>query len=326
MHTDIKSRAFELLGRLTPLFLLFTLLPAATFAQIEQARAPLTDHSLIEGYPYSEIIERSLERDINYRFVLGSLERVRGEVIPEDFERLRGDVTRITYEVSQEFTGEDVYQFFTEQLDSRNYALLFTCQGRGCGSSNYWANDIFRNRILYGPESNQYYLAFRANPGLEDGPYFSVYIITRVNRRIYAYVEIVEPGGTQELAMASAGPGVTAPSDLLQRLNQDGSVRLPAIAFQQDDSLPATLDIEPLVAALNADRELRVYLVAHLSVEGQPLDALLRRSETRASALRQALLAAGIEAVRIEAAGVGPLAPSCSGGDCAERVELVLRR
>ena len=153
----------------------------------------------------SEIIERELQRDISYRIILGALERVRGEVIPEDSERLRGDVTKITYEVSQEFTGEDVYAFYQEQLTAKNYELLYSCGGRECGSSNYWANDIFRNRILYGPERNQHFMAFRANPALEESPYFSVYIITRVNRKIYAYIEIVEPAGTQEPEQSSDG-------------------------------------------------------------------------------------------------------------------------
>ena len=147
-------------------------LPLAGHGQPDEPVVGFTGHSLINGYPYSEIIERNLQRDINHRIVLGGLERIRGEVIPEDSERLRGDVTRITYEVSQEFTGADVYQFFKEEIDSRNYEMLFECVGRGCGSSNYWANDIFRNRILYGPESNQYYMAFRAGsrgcPGRRD--------------------------------------------------------------------------------------------------------------------------------------------------------------
>ena len=314
--------------------LLLGCLPHVGHAQPGEPVVGFTDHSLISGYPYSEIVARELQRDINHRIVLGGLERIRGEVIPEDSERLRGDVTRITYEVSQEFSGEDVYQFYKEEIDARNYELLFECQGRGCGSSNYWANDIFRNRILYGPESNQYYMAFRANPGLENDPYFSVYIITRVNRRIYAYLEIVEPAGTLEpeqvaaiaepqAVVASAGSMTGA--DLSQRLRQQGSVILPAIAFQANDRLPASMNVEPIVAALNADQTLNVYLVAHLTVSGQSLEVLMRRSAARANALRQALIAAGIEARRIQAAGVGPLAPSCAGSDCEERVELVLR-
>lgn len=313
---------------------LIACLPIAGLAQVDQPVVGFTDHSLISGYPEAEIVDRSLQRDVNHRIVLGGLERVRGEVIPEASERLRGDVTRITYEVSQEFTGEDVYQFYRDLLNSEDFELLFNCEGRACGSSNYWANDIFRNRILYGPERNQYYMAFRANPSLENSPYFSIYIITRVNRSIYAYVVVVEPGGTEDPiqipVVAEPQPvtetaGAEANADLLQALREQGSVELPAINFQSDDRLPSEANIEPIVAVLNADESLRVYLVAHLSQRGQALDVLMRRSAARASALRQALIAAGIAAERIESAGAGPLAPRCRGGNCEERVELVLR-
>jgi len=127
-------------------------------AQSDELVVGFSDHSLVAGFADSEIIERELHRDINYRIILGALERVRGEVIPENSERLRGDVTKITYEVSQEFTGDDVYAFYQEQLTAKNYEVLYSCGGRECGSSNYWANDIFRNRILYGPERNQHFI------------------------------------------------------------------------------------------------------------------------------------------------------------------------
>lgn len=318
------------------LFLKIALLLSVAELGMAQPGAPVvtfSDHSLLTGFPDSAIVERGLQRDINYRLVLGGLERVRGEVIPEDSQRLRGDVTTLTYEVSQSFRGEDVYQYFQDQLEERNYEVLFDCTGRGCGSSNYWANDIFRNRILYGPESNQFYMAFRANSGLENDPHFALYIITRVNRRIYAHIQVVEPGGTGELEQV-ATPGEAQPiavdgtldqAILLDRLTQQGSVILPDIAFQAGDRLPAMLDITPIVDALNADLSISVYLVAHLSVEGQSLDELMRRSTARANAVRQALIAAGIDATRIEAAGVGPLAPACEVQSCAERIELVLR-
>ncbi|MEX0963414.1 MAG: DUF4892 domain-containing protein [Pseudohongiellaceae bacterium] len=309
-------------------------LPLFSFSQWAAAQGGDADHKLIDRFPDSQIIERELQREANHRVVLGGLERVRGEVIPENSERLNGDVTRIMYEVPQTFRGEDVYQFFQEQIASRGYEVLFDCRGRGCGNSNYWANDIFRNRILYGPESDQYYTAFRASPSLENAAYFSIYIITRVNRRIYAYLEVIEPGGAQEssqIAMEqnavsqTGAPASLNNASLLQRLTRQGSVVLPDIVFGQNDELAAAVDLGPIVAALNADSSLTVYLVAHLKEEGQSLELLTRRSTVRATALRQALITAGIEAGRIEAAGVGPLAPTCAQGSCEDRVELVLR-
>jgi len=326
---------YQFISKLLPLVILLVGFPSVRAAQSEVV-VGFTDHTLIAGFADSEIIDRELQRDINYRIILGALERVRGEVIPEDSKRLRGDVTKITYEVSQEFTGGDVYAFYQEQLTAKNHEVLYSCGGRECGSSNYWANDIFRNRILYGPERNQHFIAFRANPALEESPYFSVYIITRVNRKIYAYVEIVEPAGTEEPEQIAVTVEIEEPeipeqlsgvagSNFLQRLQDQGSVILPPVSFQSNDGLAGAADVESLVSALNSDQELSVYVVAHLKQDGQSLQELMERSLVRANSLRQALIAAGIDARRIEAAGVGPLAPSCANGDCAERIEIVLR-
>ena len=46
------------------------------------------------------------------------------------------------------------------------------------GAVNYWANDIFKRRILYGPERNQYYLAARSNTALAEDPFLALYLIT----------------------------------------------------------------------------------------------------------------------------------------------------
>ena len=327
---------YQFVSRLLPLVILLVGFPMMSAAQSEDVVVGFSDHSLIAGFAESEIIERELDRDISHRIILGALERVRGEVIPEDSERLRGDVTKITYEVSQEFTGEDVYAFYQELLAAKNYELLYSCEGRECGSSNYWANDIFRNRILYGPERNQHFMAFRANSAQEDDPYFSLYIITRVNRKIYAYIEIVEPAGTQEPEQIAAVVEIAEPpivetessesgGNLLQRLRDQGSIILPPFSFQSNDRLAVPVDVESLVSALNSDQTIAVYVVAHLKQDGQSLQELMQRSLARANSLRQALIAAGIEAQRIEAAGVGPLAPNCASGNCEERIEMVLR-
>lgn len=291
---------------------------AVARAQPELFNSGFNDHPLLAAFPDSEIIAVEFEEDINYRIVLGSLQRTRGLVVPENAERLRGDVTKITYEISQEFSGEDAYQFFREQMQEKNYTELFTCTGSACGSSNYWANDIFRNRILYGPERNQYYLVMKAESGLQTDPYIAIYIITRGNRRIYAYVEIVEVGGSLTLVK------IINTEALLASLREQGSIVLPGISFLGDNQLAEEVDLSYVVDMLQSDQSLQVYLVSHLG-GNQPLQILMQRTASRARFLRQRLIDLGIGADRIDARGVGPLAPACAVENCSERVELVLQ-
>jgi outer membrane protein OmpA-like peptidoglycan-associated protein len=297
------------------IFLLAACLSAGLLAQSDDRN--LGDHPLIERFPDSTLEEIEVIEDSNYRLVLGTLQRNREEVVPEDSLRLRGDVTKITYQVSQEFSGSDVHDFFRQQMAEKNYTELFSCSGRACGSSNYWANDIFRNRILYGPERNQYFIAMRSGEDAGSAAHISLYIITRANRRIYAYVEIVEDD-------VSRGVVSIASPELLETLNDRGSVALPGIVFADDSSLAESADLTAVLELLRSNPGLQFYLVVHLAGDGE-LETLIDRSTNRAEFLKQQLLQAGIAPERLTARGVGPLAPACDIADCAERVELVLR-
>ena len=294
------------------------LMASVAMSQPQLTESGFDDHPLLARFPDSVINSVEYSEDVNYRLVLGSLQRTRGQVVPENSERIRGNVTRITYEVSGEFTGADVYQYYLDQIDEVNYTQLFACEGRACGSSNYWANDIFRNRILYGPERNQYYLAIRTGAGLATDPSIALYIITRGNRRLYAYLEIIEVDrGTS----SDAGGDIDR---LTQSLQQRGSAVMSGVSFGSDDSLVSEGELELMVELMNQDPSLQIYIVAHLRTGGS-LAELLSRSLARANLLRQAMIDRGIDARRISAQGVGPLAPVCVGRACDQRIELVLQ-
>lgn len=296
------------------LVLAISLLLLAGNAGAQQAGP--ADHALFSGFPDSVISEFESTGNVNYRVVLGSLQSTRGQVAPEASERVRGNLTRILYEVSGGFTGQDVYDFLVEQMELRGYRELFSCTGRACGSSEYWANDIFGNRILYGPVRNQFYLAMGSEP---PGQFFvSAYVITRINRQLLAYLEIIELEGN------AVNPAEAEPSFLLEQLRETGGVVVPGLAFGAGDQLAADADLDAVAELLGLGPEMRLFIVAHLQGEGD-LEQLLARSEARARAVRQALLERGIDAERLTARGLGPLAPLCAAADCAERVELVLQ-
>ena len=302
--------------------LLLALLSTPTHAQSAGEQTARADHPLLMRFPDSEIVEYDRTNELNHQLVLGTLQRTRGEVVPESAERLKGRVTRIVYAIPSDYQVSDVREFFAQQLRERGDNILFSCEGRACGSSNYWANDIFKRRILYGPERNQYYLAARSNTALENDPFLALYLITRANKRLYAYVEIIE----SEIAVA---PQALVNEGLLAAtLREKGSVVLPLVQFTiaggADEELADPSALDYLVRLLRIDPEIRVYLVSHLSAPERSLESLLEQSENRAQLIKAVLLEKGIVGARIEAAGVGPLAPSCALSDCSDRIELVL--
>jgi len=286
---------------------------------LAQQPGEIPRHERIDAFPEALLREAETVENVNYRVVLGSLQSIRGQIVAEASQRVRGDLTRLLFEIPAGFSGEEVYQFFREQMSERGYRELFTCSGRACGSSEYWANDIFGKRILYGPVLGQFYLAMGSNPPGEF--HVSAYVITRANRQLLAYLAIVEVDG-------AAPSDASAPDALLAKLRISRSAAVaPALEFGADDRLApgaaAQAGLQEWIELLGREPELRLHVVVHLQGEGE-LEELLARSAVRAEAVRQALVEAGIEAGRLDSHGLGPLAPSCLAGDCAARVEFVL--
>ena len=146
-----------------------------------------------------------------------------------------------------------------------------------------------------------------------------MYIITRGNRRVYAYFEFIEPGGAQSRI------DILDSDALLSELQAQRSIVLKNIDFESDLSLTSDSDISFLVSLLEKNPSLKFYLVAHLYQEGGESEELIARSRQRADVLRQVLLGRGIDREQIQAYGVGPFAPYCGAERCADRVELVMQ-
>lgn len=287
--------------------------------------AEATDFPGVDGFPGAEIVDYREEVSTNYSLVLGRMQRISGQVTPSAAERFQGNLTRITYLIPNGFSEAEVYDFYRGQLVDDNQRELFTCQGRDCGSSNYWANEVFDNRILYGPVQNQRYLAttFETDlPGTSHIGYAALYVVRRANQRLYAHLDMLALTG--RIAEEQRAAQLVTPAALEQRLKQDGSIVIPGIRFNEHDQLEEDDGIVLLADVLQGDRLLNIYLVGHLQGVAD-LNTLQQASLARAEAVRQGLIEAGIDASRITAAGVGPLAPYCRPGPCGQRIEAVLR-
>jgi outer membrane protein OmpA-like peptidoglycan-associated protein len=113
-------------------------------------------------------------------------------------------------------------------------------------------------------------------------------------------------------------------------LEKDGHISIYGIYFDtgkadiKPESKPA---LDEIVKVLKQHASMNVYVVGHTDNQGT-LALNMKLSQDRASAVVQALTAAGIPAARLTAGGVGPLAPvgpntTESGRAKNRRVELV---
>jgi len=222
----------------------------------------LTDAEIVDYRPAIE-----LERI----YPLGSIRKISGQLRFDGQVSGRGNVTAITYQLPVEHSADEAFTAAREALQQQGAQLLFWCQARDCGESSLWANEVFGNAKLYGADNGQSYLLLRlAAPA--DNTLVALYGITRGNRRAFLHVE-------QFQSSTPLGDLLPTSATLLRELKSTGELELPMLTAEPQEPW-----ITLLSRGLNLDSTLRVTL-----------------SGDQREAWRQALVAKGVRAARLEA-------------------------
>ena len=259
----------------------------------------------IERFPYSWIV--GYERDDALRpreYVLGRVDRQRREIRVEQQVRPSAGLEWATYETPRGTEPRDVVEHYLARIGK---AELFRCSGRDCGRSNDWANAIFGEAILYGPDSNQHYFAGEYGDAL-----IALYVIERGNRRVYAHLRVLRPDSRVALS---------ANEQLIERLAGEGVGMVENVVPGNDGRLDA--DALAVLAALGRELAIfqgqTVYVVCHL-YGSEPADALLAAAASSARRAADALDSG--DGPVLTPFGAGPLLPRAAGS--LPRLELVL--
>jgi hypothetical protein len=266
----------------------------------------------VTPFPQSERVQvrRGTEPDA-HEFVLGSVERVRGQVRVGDSVRLRGVVSTATYEAPRGSALSDVIAHYREQLIADGATALFECRGRDCGRSTLWANQIFGQAILYGPDRDQFYLSVKRDSG-DHGELLAAYVVERGNNRVYAHVEHV---------MLSEPLVLDLTAVLVEGLQRQGFAKVAEVPYDMRGALPQSVrdQLERFTEPLAALQPGQLHLVCHLYGVA-PVPDLMERSTECAQQARAVIDPEGH--LNIEAVGFGPLAPH--NGRAESRIELIL--
>lgn len=208
------------------------------------------------------------------------------------------------------------------QIEALGYKVVFECESRSCGGFDF----RFAIEVLPGPNmyvniaSYRYLTAFK---GPEDNPTEALTVLASTSAAS-AYVQIISvvtdasigatpednavvvPGATEVL---TPGRHTTAGSD---NMLTQGFVLLSDLSFASGTSVlgPGPFQsLARLAETLEQRPDLRIALVGHTDTVGG-LDANITLSRDRARAVRSRLIEAyGIDASRLDAEGMGYLAP-----------------
>ncbi|WP_409526258.1 DUF4892 domain-containing protein [Nitrincola sp. MINF-07-Sa-05] len=281
-----------------------TLLLINPLGAVVQASLP----EWLKPVPLSTLIDRKEAYSEDYVFPLSQISRIQGLVRMENELRVSGNLTRHTYELLGGYTPEQGFSMIREQLLENNAEILFECNSRNCGASNLWANDVFGYATLYGADRTQSYLA-ASHPDA----HIALYTIRRGNGRVYMQLDVVyrdpvEAGGLVEGAAGDVG------LEWSELLYERGYAELTDWPGQD------TVAIRALQNLLEADVDLNLRLVVHLA--GMDVEQSLADAQALAMQIRDQVLQGSAQSDRLQAYGVGALAPSVLAG--RDRVLVVI--
>lgn len=258
----------------------------------------------IELFPGSKQVGSTKVDELSIHLLItGQVKRTRGQVVPESSDYVRGIKTSETFEIVDVRQSEAISQFFQEQLQSRGQ-ILFECIGRDCGPSNYWANSVFKESILYGPTEDQHYMFGKLNG--YDGEYVVIYLAQRATGRRYVRIELISD---------------VVGSRLVDSRLVGSALRLQNRFVIESETNQAVL--QAIRDVVNSGDGKMLALVAHNRLQSnETLEAAQARSKEKAMSLIAVLEEMGTDAGKLIAIGAGPISPINRSSQ--QRLELVL--
>jgi hypothetical protein len=152
---------------------------------------PLALLERLDAQPYTKQIAFSRQDVLDHEIGLGAIQKVRGEWRFKHSERLSGTLVSYTWQILAGFASaqvmEDLLDAVTKEKDA---SLLFTCQGRACGSGVQWANRVFHKPLLYGREDLQHYRVYAIEG--EQTHRLVAYSAKRTEDRQYLHVDLLQ--------------------------------------------------------------------------------------------------------------------------------------
>lgn len=197
--------------------------------------------------PQAQLSEARESESVERIYPQSAISRISGRLRIDKAVEVGGRLTALTWELPDERHVAEAFAQARMTLIEQGAQVLYWCEGRECGASSLWANSIFGNARLYGPDNQQGYLLLRLDEPRADS-LLALYMITRGNRRAYLHAERLD---------AKAPLGVLLPSaaSLLRQLREHGELDLAGLAGEPDPEW-----VRLLASALNLDSTLRISL------------------------------------------------------------------
>lgn len=273
----------------------------------------------VQNYHNARVIFESNGETDEYVLALGSYKKIAGSWRVDRQQRLSGKLARYTLELPEGHSANNGFDFYLDQLQNFNFRELFHCKSRDCGTSNSWANNHFKNQLLYGLDQFQQYGAYEVTTADEKPFYVALYTVQRGNKRVYLQLDVLHVDKIIELGIASS------PESIIKALEINGYYVFPDLVaedVQGNTNIQIRqAHLQALIDVLTQQTDWKVALVGH-DYAPVLLAQQQKDSQVYAAQLKTALQEKGIGAKRLTTYGIGSLAPA-GRGDRIARVEVV---
>lgn len=294
-----------------------TLLLSSAQGQDEMSQ----DHPLVKRYPGSEPMGHpGVTHDFDEMLVV--LGKVKGDDDAEKTQTVEGRTYQVDYRNPEGRSVLEVYRNYEQALLAAGFQKLFSCQDKNCG-----------NGATIKGAPLQFY----------DPSYLRRFLVAKLSRsQGDAYVQVLVQAqdsnatGDTQLRIVEAKPMQTGmvlvdAAALGKDIGAAGHVAVYGIYFDSAKSVvkpESDATLKEIAKLLASNSKLRLTVVGHTDSVGE-LSGNLQLSRARAKAVVDALTGKwGVAATRLNADGVGPLAPVSTnrteeGRARNRRVELV---
>lgn len=229
-----------------------------------------SDLEILPRFPRAEIVDYRVQDNVERIYPQSAMRRISGRLRVDAEIDVVGRLRALTYELPVGHSSADAFAQARAALLAQDARALHWCEGRECGASSLWANNVFGNARLYGPDEQQAYLLLQLAAPRQDS-LLALYAVTRGTRRAYLHVELLE-------ASAPLGERLPNAETLLRQLKDAGVLELEQLPLEPSD---------PWLALLA--RALRLDTGVRLLLGGQA-----------GPAWREALIEQGTRAARLE--------------------------
>ncbi|PID42359.1 MAG: hypothetical protein CSA52_03835 [Gammaproteobacteria bacterium] len=248
----------------------------------------------VELFPYGKVLKENSIKSSDYLVVADQVKWVNNTLRLDSEIRLTAEGEKRLQLIDPGHSSKQAFLFMQSGLEARGAKPVFVCQGRDCGASNLWANQVFQVSRLYGKDREQFYGLYALN---QEGHHqlVIVYAIKRGNGRVYLY--------TEQLTAQ------TIPPELAKYFG-DQKPQLRSIEVSLSERKLSDIFASELFsrvkAMLDDNPAITLWLVCRVENEAATYADSVKASREIVESAREWLVAKGVSASRIATLGIGP--------------------